>query len=348
MPSGDLSRAPTPPTFREGWALGEPDLLLNLPPGIDVPADGPDLYRNIVLPVDLADDRWITAIDFEPSARKVLHHALFFVGPSGSSIGDDEVLPGLTIGRGGRAGRSAAAAGTAQPWNGVGGWVPGSTPRFYPDNIGQALPKHSNLALQLHLHPSGKPEKEAGRLAIYFAKSKPDQSLLSIQVPPMFGYAMGIDIPAGNGHYAIDDTFELPVDVDAYGARGHAHYLAREMKMTATLPDGSTRGLLWIKDWDFGWQDSYFYTGPIHLPKGTSVHTQIVYDNSDANPRNPNRPPKRVAWGRESFDEMGSMSLLVASPQGGDADVLRAAQTTHFRQQVIRMLTAGARGGGAW
>ena len=113
---------------------------------------------------------------------------------------------------------------------------------FLPEGIAQPLPKHSNLVVQLHLHPSGKAELEDGQLAIYFAKTPPKKSLTGIQVPPMFGFAAGIDIPAGESAFTITDSFTLPVDVEAFGARGHAHYLAREMKMTATLPDGSTKG----------------------------------------------------------------------------------------------------------
>src|SRR5439155_18816438 len=113
--------------------------------------------------------------------------------------------------------------------------------------------------------------------------------------------------------YEIRDSLVLPVEVEALGARGHAHYLAKEMKMTATLPDGSTKGLLWISNWDFGWQDSYFYKEPFTLPKGTRLDVEIAYDNSTDDPRNPNKPPKRVRWGRGSFDEMGSMTLLVAA-----------------------------------
>ena len=94
------------------------------------------------------------------------------------------------------------------------------------------------------------------------------------------------------------DAFVLPVGVEAHGVRGHAHYLAKEMKMTATLPDGTTKGLLWIEDWDFGWQDSYFYKAPFRLPQGTRIDVEIVYDNSADNVRNPHSPPQRVRWGR--------------------------------------------------
>ena len=114
-----------------------------------------------------------------------------------------------------------------------------------------------------------------------------------------------------DGKYVLRDSFELPVEVEAYGARGHAHYLGREMKMTARLPGGQTRGLLWIAYWNFSWQDTYYFKYPIRLPKGTTIDVEIKYDNSASNPRNPHSPPERVTWGRESTDEMGSIALQV-------------------------------------
>jgi hypothetical protein len=177
-------------------------------------------------------------------------------------------------------------------------------------------------------------------MAIYLTKQPPAKRLNSLQVPPMFGFAKGIDIPAADKRYTVKDSFVLPVDVEAFGARGHAHYLAREMKMTATLPDGTTRGLLWIGDWDFGWQDSYFYKTPFTLPRGTRIDSEISYDNSDANPRNPNAPPKRVKWGLGTLDEMGSMTLLVVASSRADDAELRRSESRYFRQQLTTMLLA--------
>src|SRR5207244_11176869 len=132
-------------------------------------------------------------------------------------------------------------------------------------------------------------------------------------VPPMFGLAAGIDSPPSEKHYTIKDSFVLPVDVEAHGVRGHAHYLAHEMKMTATLPDGSTKGLLWISDWDFGWQDSYFFKTPFTLPKGSRVDAEIVYANSDLNMRTTNSPPKRMNWGYENFQDIRWSSLVMST-----------------------------------
>jgi mono/diheme cytochrome c family protein len=329
MPAGDLTTAPNPPVFPEGWPLGAPDIEVTYPESIEVPADGPDLYKTIVLPLDRPDDAWVTAVDFAPGVRAVVHHALFFATPAST--------PGGTRGRGGDDSLLGLRTGGLPS---LGGWVPGMTPRFFPDGIAQPLPAHSNLVIQLHLHPSGKLEHERGKMAVYLTKQPPAKRLNSLQVPPMFGFAKGIDIPAAEPRYVIKDSFVLPVDVEAFGARGHAHYLARAMKMTATLPDGTTRGLLWISDWDFGWQDSYFYKKPFTLPRGTRIDSEISYDNSDANPRNPNAPPKRVKWGLGTLDEMGSMTLLVVASSRADDGELRRAESRYFRQQLATLFLA--------
>jgi hypothetical protein len=132
-----------------------------------------------------------------------VHHALFFVGPASAVVGADDAVPGLGArllrgaGAGPRGGGGGLAA-TDEAWGGLGGWVPGVTPRFFPDGVAQPFPKHSNLVMQLHLHPSGKAQIEDGRLAIYFAKKPPEKTITGIQVPPLFGYALGIDIPPAN------------------------------------------------------------------------------------------------------------------------------------------------------
>jgi mono/diheme cytochrome c family protein len=338
-PAGDLTKAPPPPTFASGWTLGTPDLVVKLPKPLAVPAEGRDLYRNALLAVDLPEDRWIRAIEFQPTARTVVHHVLFFTTAAGVAVRDDEPIPGLGARGAGRGqGRGVGGIGqAADAWGGLGGWVPGVTPRFFPDSIAQPFPRHSNLVAQFHLHPSGKAEVEQGSLAIYFSTSPPARSLSGVQVPPAFGFGMGIDIPPGEKAYTIRDSFVLPVDVEAFGARAHAHYLARRMTMTARLPDGRTQGLLKIDDWDFGWQDSYFFKTPVRLPRGSSIDVTIVYDNTEDNLRNPHSPPQRVRWGQGSLDEMGSMSLLVGVPTGSpDQLALRMSQTAQLLRQLRR------------
>lgn len=338
MPSGDLARMPLPPIFPTGWALGIPDLTLSLPRTLPIPADSSDRHFNVVLHVNLPDDRWITAIDYRPSTRGVLHHALFFAAPASLVVDDEDALPGfsglLGTGRLDNIGDQMVSA--DRSLDSLGAWVPGGLRRFLPEAAAQRLPKRSNVIMQLHVRASDAGAIEDGRVAIYFARQPPKHAVAALQVPPAFGLVAGINIPAGEPRYVVKDSFTLPVDVQAIGARGYAHSVGREMKMTARLPNGSTRGLLWIERWDFDWQDSYYFVAPIRLPKGTVIQAEIVYDNSPANARNPSSPPRLVAWGPRVADEMGSMTLLVATNDDTSASALASARSAHFRELLVR------------
>jgi hypothetical protein len=223
----------------------------------------------------------------------------------------------------------------------LGGWAVGATPVFLPEGLALPMPKGSDFVLQMHFHLTGKPETEKSTVGIYFADKPPERKLMSVQVPAIFGFGAGIDIPAGEKNYPVDDSFTLPVDVMAYAAGAHAHYVGKEMKATATLPDGSTKPLLWIPDWDFAWQDRYNYKDPVALPKGTRIDVHLRYDNSADNPRNPSNPPKRVQWGEQSFDEMGSVSLQVLAVHKEDEATLQQALNDRARAALRKGVQDG-------
>jgi hypothetical protein len=193
----------------------------------------------------------------------------------------------------------------------------------------------------MHFHPTGKPEIEQSTIGIYFAAQAPERRLMSVQVPALFGFGAGIDIPAGQKDFAIQDSFMLPVDVRAFSINAHAHYIAKEMKASATLPDGSTQPLLWIPHWDFAWQDRYTYKTPLLLPKGTRIDARLIYDNSADNPHNPSAPPKRVQWGEQSFDEMGSVILAVQAVRKEDEAALQQALADRLRAAIARAQADG-------
>jgi hypothetical protein len=99
---GDPARLPALPKFTEGWQLGPPDLTVTMDQAFEVPARGPDVYRNFVVPLNLDRDTWIRAIDFRPSARSVVHHSLFFLDATGAARERDasDPLPGFPGGMG--------------------------------------------------------------------------------------------------------------------------------------------------------------------------------------------------------------------------------------------------------
>lgn len=324
MPEGPAAALPPLPTFPQGWQLGQPDLVLRMAEPFEVPARGPDIYRNFVVPTDLTEDAWVTAIEVRPAARAVLHHVLFFVDEHGEARQADREDP-----RPGFSGMRLRRMGS------LGGWAVGGMPEPLPEGLAMRLPKGSDLVLQAHFHPSGRPAQEQVTLGLHLAKAPPRRTLAQIQLPPLFGIAAGLDIAAGNADFRLRDSFTLPCDVDAVSVGGHAHMLCRSMRMDAELPDGGTEPLLWIRAWDFDWQNRYTYRELVRLPKGSVLRADIAYDNSAQNPNNPHDPPRRVRWGRESTDEMGSITLLVTPADEADRDTLLQAIAQHQLAGVV-------------
>jgi hypothetical protein len=381
MPQGDPARLPSMPDFTAGWQLGEPDLVVRMPAAFSVPAAGRDIYRNFVLPLNLDHDVWVKGVDFRPSAPSVTHHSLFFLDSTGDARRQDaqDPVPGYNGGMGGgfslaglaggagaaRGARGARGAAAATPDNGaplpgtggssaaggsLGGWAPGAQPHLLPDDLAFFVPKGSDLILSTHFHPSGVESAEASTVGLYFADRAPSKAFTSIQLPPVFGLLAGINIPAGASDYTISDSFTIPVAVRAFGISGHAHYLAKTMTMTATLPGGAVKTLVGITDWDFAWQGQYQFADYVDLPAGTRLDVTVTYDNSAANKRNPSDPPRRVTWGEQSTDEMGSISLQVVAASRGELPQLQAAVAQHLREKAQNAPLLGAllmRGAGA-
>jgi len=337
MPRGDLRRLPKLPTFTEGWQLGTPDLILEMPASFEVPADGPDIYRNFVLPTGLTEDRWIKAVEYRPGARRVVHHALFQFARGGGLAKAD--------GADGRPGFKGLTPipffPGLQPAGELGGWTLGSTPRALPAGLARLLPKGSDIVLQLHLHPTGKIERERSTVGLYFADRPSERRIMTPAIPGLFGLLARIDIPAGEKAFTITGRYVVPVDMHAISVDAHAHYLGKEMKATATLPDGTVVPMLWIRDWDFNWQDRYIYREPVKLPRDTRIEVTITYDNSADNPQNPFDPPQRVMWGVQSTDEMGVVRFEMTADRVEDEAVLQQAGAAAVKAALAQLAKDG-------
>jgi hypothetical protein len=336
MPQGDPSRMPPQPAFTEGWHLGKPDLILEMRVAYDVPASGPDIYRNFIVPTNLAEDRWVRAIEFRPSTRQVVHHVLFGYDASGEmrKLDGADGTPGYSTTMGGNF-TSAANSGS------LGGWAVGNMPELIPEEFGLSLPKGSDIVLQMHFHPTGKAEAERSTIGIYFSSRPPERNLKGVELPALFGFGAGINIPAGKSDYTLQDSLTLPVDVQAFGVFAHFHYIAKEIKADATLPDGSIRPLIWIQEWDFNWQDVYTFKTLVSLPKGTRVDVRVTYDNSANNPRNPNNPPRAVLWGEQTSDEMASVNIPMVTVRKEDEQALQDFLSARQRAAIQRGVQDG-------
>lgn len=308
---GDPADLSPQPKFTDGWQLGEPDLTIVMPQSYTLAADGPDVFRNFAIPIPTFTRRFVKAVEVRPGNPKIVHHADLWIDASSITRRLDAQDPepgfqGMTNDL-----NLEATSGHML------GWTPGQTPYVEPDGLAWPLEKGSTLALALHLLPSGKPEKIQSVVGFFFTDEPPTHIPYLMRLG-----SQSIDIAADEPRATITDDYVLPVDVTVSAIYPHAHYLGKEMKAKATLPDGAIRPLIHIKDWDFNWQDQYRYAKPFALPKGTTLSMQYTYDNTAANVRNPNSPPQRVMFGPRSTDEMGDLWLQVLTRDPADRATL--------------------------
>jgi hypothetical protein len=278
-----------------------------MPEAYTVPAEGRDIYRAFAVPLNLTEDKYVRAVQYRPSNTRVVHHALLFLDITGESRRKDEADPAPGF-RGQGLGLGAVSGGS------LGGWAPGGVSQPYPDGMGKEVKKNADIVLQLHFSPSGKPEKEQSQIGLWFAKERPQRM---VAMMPLSDWK--INLPPGVKDIKVTDSVVVPVDVDLVGIIPHAHYLGKECKVWAKAPDGKEIPLIWIKDWDFDWQEQYRYKQIVRLPKGSELNMVWTYDNSASNPRNPSNPPKRVTFGEQTENEMAMAFLQVATLNQGDA-----------------------------
>jgi len=282
-----------------------------------MPAAGSDIFRNFVIPTGLRQTRYVRGLELRLNQPRVIHHANIVLDRTQSlrkRDGEDGQpgFPGMDI-------ITEAAANTFDPDSHFLFWKPGTVLRPEPDEMSWKLDPETDLILNLHLQPTGKEEWVDAEIGLYFAARPPTRLPILVQLE----HDGAIDIPPGDRHFAVTDHLLLPVDVTVLAIYPHAHYLGKVVEAWAILPDGTRRWLIRIPDWDINWQAVYEYRQPVLLPKGTRVEMRITYDNSSANPRNPNHPPKRVRTGDRAEDEMGHVWLQLL-PQGTGEAAQRA------------------------
>ena len=294
-PQGDAKDIPAPAKFSGEWKMGTPDIVLQPAKAYHLSADGEDVYRDFIVKTDFPTDRWIKAVECRPGNHGVVHHIINYVDANHAADKmdgmDKDNEPGFTSSGGGP---GFAASGF------LGGWAPGNDPAELPQGTGILLPKGANLVIQVHYHKDGKPETDLTKIGLFFAHGTMDK-MARTNIAINFGFK----IPYGDNHHETTATTGIKEDCHVLSVMPHMHLLGREMKVWATLPDGTEKPMVWIKDWDFNWQATYQFTQPIALPKGSKVHLVAYYDNSDKNPRNPNiAHPRAATWGEQTTDEM--------------------------------------------
>lgn len=300
---GDKKDAPPPVEFPQGWQLGTPDAILEMPTEAVVAANGPDVFHCVVFPTNFGEDKYLAAIEVRPGNPRVVHHTVQVIETAGRARKlqasaqekqkptDKDRGPGYSVSRG--------MGFLPNPGNGLGGWAPGLVPKRLPDGVGQKLPKGADIVVQIHYHRTGKEERDRTKIGLYFTKGPVKEYLQAIPVTGLF-----FSIPPGEKDYKVESTVTLLEDVKLHWMVPHMHLLGKDIELLATLPGEKEKSLIKLPSWDYNWQEMYMLKEPMPLPKGTLLRIKATYDNSADNPQNPNSPPKPVHIGEQTTNEM--------------------------------------------
>lgn len=285
------ARHPLPP-IHDGWQLGEPDVVLEMPEPFEVPATGPDIYRCFVIPTDFAEDTWVTATEWRPAEPQAVHHMMAYVDTTGSAraLDAEDPEPGYECFGSPGIGVSADLAGAGVGWMG----------ERLPAGIARKLPRGADVVVSMHYHPTGKPRTDRTRIGLHFAREAVTRRFLAMQVSnPCFR------IPAGDSSREIMAIRRVPFDLVAYMLYPHMHMLGKDITVWMEKPNGERVDLIRIASWDFNWQRGYQLEHPLPIPAGSTIFVKARYDNSTTNPANPVREALvDVTNGQSSMDEM--------------------------------------------
>jgi peroxiredoxin/mono/diheme cytochrome c family protein len=294
-PLGDASKIPSPAKFVDGWSIGTPDLVIEMPRTYTVPAQGVIDYVFVRVPTNFKEDRWIQAAEAVPGDRSVVHHIVAYVLTKDSRRPDENHLCG---------------------------YAPGDMPSIYPPGIAKKIPAGAEILLQLHYTPNGKVRTDRSKVGLVFAKAPVEHEahtlgVISHEFTPRRGEALAnrILIPAGDPNFEIDASWTAPKDVVLLSFMPHMHLRGKDFKYTVVPKGGTAEVALSVPAYDFGWQSYYHLTKPRPLPAGSRIDCVAHYDNSKDNPANPD-PTKAVGWGDQTFEEMmiGYIDYYDAAP----------------------------------
>ena len=274
---GNPADTPPLPKFSDGWQIGEPDLVLTMAEPVKIPASGTIPYMTVPTNYVFPEDTWIQAIEVRPGNRRVVHHAV-----ASASMPSD---------------------------NGPGGgqnvhlYSPGLEPMVWREGYGKFFPKGTRISFQMHYNAIGTETTDQSKVGFRFARTP-----VHTQVNTTIVLNSNIVVPPMVQKHEVVGAFQFPSDARIHGLRPHMHLRAQLGTASIIRPDGARSVLLHVPRWDDAWQNYYVLSKPERVAKGTILEYLASYDNSPANPLNPD-PTRPVPWGQQVWDEMHSVYM---------------------------------------
>ncbi len=289
-PAGNPKNAPKPVEFTEGWNIGKPDVILEMPSEYQVAASGTIEYQHFIVPTGFTEDKWVEVVELRPGNRAVVHHAAVFVRPP-ESRWMREVKPGEAA-----SGKQVAGQGLAEEL--LDFHVPGSVPHRLAPGQAKLIKAGSDLVFQMHYTANGKPAADRTRIGIVFAKQPPRERIFTLQIANR-----GFAIPPGAADYPVEAKLAVEEHARIVALNPHMHLRGKSFEFRVTPPGGDSQVLLRVPRYDFAWQLQYYLADQLPLAPGSRIECSARFDNSPNNPANPD-PAKEVHWGDQSWEEM--------------------------------------------
>jgi len=310
-PEGDVKDRPAPVQFVDGWNIGKPDMVIEMPTAFPVPAEGTVDYQYIVIPGNFKQDTWVTAAEVRPGNRAVVHHVIAFIRPPGSKWMKD-AQPGIPYvpkkekkeaqanpegQQQGERPKGRQREGGITDAENLTGYAPGLQPLVLRDSA-KLVRAGSDIVLQLHYTANGNAGSDQTRIGLVFAKTPPKYRNVTLLAP-----TRDFAIPPNADNYEVKSQVLLKDTVTLVDMMPHMHFRGKDFLYKITYPNGETQTLLSVPKYDFNWQLGYTLDKPLVIPKGSRIECTAHYDNSPNNPYNPD-PTKEVKWGDQTWEEM--------------------------------------------
>jgi mono/diheme cytochrome c family protein len=332
---GDPRDLPPAPEFTDGWAIGKPDMVINMPEEFALEASGPDEYQYFAVDPGFTEDKYVQMAEARPGNRKIVHHILAFIQPApkdqsaqmskaeieelrakweresilyrdGALMRTKADAPvfndGCELENGGAGATRDGSRGTRsidELGTLLTGFAPGMNPWIWEPGTIKKIPAGSKIVFQMHYSKaSGKPEKDRSMLGLVFARQKPKRELITQLIANNYFL-----VPPGASSHRVTACWTAPADIHLTAVLPHMHVRGKAMEIKAFYPDGRRETLLAVPDFDFSWQTVYYFRQPPAIPKGTRLLVTGWFDNSAKNRFNPD-PTKAVRWGEPTYDEM--------------------------------------------
>jgi len=303
---GNPADMPKLPALVEGWQIGTPDKVFELPANFEIPASGTIAYKSFNIPTNFTQDMWVAAAEVRVQDRAHVHHAVVTIQEAGgnkpldvlqirmlSQTGADRPLTAEEQAR-----QRTGASRSASTEHRLAGYAVGEQPPVFPSGLAKRVPAGSTLNFSMHYTTNGTPGRDRTKIGLIFAKE-----------PPKGEIFMGLinngifEIPPGTANTKVESEGTFLEDVKIWSLHPHMHMRGKDMIYTAIYPDGRREVLLDVANYHFDWQLDYYLAEPKFLPKGTKVLVTAHFDNSTAHKTNPD-PTVTVRYGDQTWDEM--------------------------------------------